>query len=254
MVRMRDVTLAFGEHVVLNGLDLDVAAGEKVVIIGPSGSGKTTILRTIMTLNRPQSGTIEIDGRQLYHEEKGDDLVPASEKHIRSVRSDISMVFQHFNLFPHKTALENVTLAPVKVLGRSKAEAEEEGMRLLTEVGLADKAGARPIQLSGGQKQRVAIARSLAMHPKVMLFDEVTSALDPEVIGEVTNVIRQLVSEHNLTMLMVTHQMGFAKDISDRICFFFGGQIEEQGTPEELFGNPQKERTQQFLSAVKEAT
>jgi len=250
MVRMRDVTLAFGEHVVLNGLDLDVAAGEKVVIIGPSGSGKTTILRTIMTLNRPQSGTIEIDGRQLYHEEKGDDLVPASEKHIRSVRSDISMVFQHFNLFPHKTALENVTLAPVKVLGRSKAEAEEEGMRLLTEVGLADKAGARPIQLSGGQKQRVAIARSLAMHPKVMLFDEVTSALDPELVGDVLNVLRKLAERGDMTMMLVTHEMGFASEMADRVVMFDQGRILEEGPPSQIFKQPREERTQRFLRAV----
>ena len=250
MVRMRDVTLAFGEHVVLNGLDLDVAAGEKVVIIGPSGSGKTTILRTIMTLNRPQSGTIEIDGRQLYHEEKGNDLVPASEKHIRSVRSDISMVFQHFNLFPHKTALENVTLAPVKVLGRSKAEAAEEGMRLLTEVGLADKAGARPIQLSGGQKQRVAIARSLAMHPKVMLFDEVTSALDPELVGDVLNVLRKLAERGDMTMMLVTHEMGFASEMADRVVMFDQGRILEEGPPSQIFKQPKEERTQRFLRAV----
>lgn len=250
MVRMRDVNLAFGENVVLNGLDLDVAAGEKVVIIGPSGSGKTTILRTIMTLNRPQSGTIEIDGRQLYHEEKGGDLVPASEKHIRSVRSDISMVFQHFNLFPHKTALENVTLAPVKVLGKNKAEAEEEGMRLLTEVGLADKAGHRPSQLSGGQKQRVAIARSLAMHPKVMLFDEVTSALDPELVGDVLNVLRKLAERGDMTMMLVTHEMGFASEMADRVVMFDQGRILEEGPPSQIFKQPREERTKRFLRAV----
>lgn len=250
MVRMGDVTLAFGENVVLNGLDLDVADGEKVVIIGPSGSGKTTILRSIMTLNRPQSGTIEIDGRHLYHEEKNGELVPASEKHIRSVRSDISMVFQHFNLFPHKTALENVTLAPVKVLGRSKAEAEEEGMRLLSEVGLTDKAGHRPIQLSGGQKQRVAIARSLAMHPKVMLFDEVTSALDPELVGEVLNVLRKLAERGDMTMMLVTHEMGFASEMADRVVMFDQGKILEEGPPSQIFKQPREERTQRFLRAV----
>jgi polar amino acid transport system ATP-binding protein len=250
MVRMRDVNLAFGENVVLNGLDLDVAEGEKVVIIGPSGSGKTTILRTIMTLNRPQSGTIEIDGRQLYHEEKGGDLVPASEKHIRSVRSDISMVFQHFNLFPHKTALENVILAPIKVLGRNKTEAEEEGMRLLTEVGLADKAGHRPSQLSGGQKQRVAIARSLAMHPKVMLFDEVTSALDPELVGDVLNVLRKLAERGDMTMMLVTHEMGFASEMADRVVMFDQGRILEEGPPAQIFKQPKEERTQRFLRAV----
>jgi polar amino acid transport system ATP-binding protein len=250
MVRMRDVNLAFGENVVLNGLDLDVGAGEKVVIIGRQGSGKTTILRTIMTLNRPQSGTIEIDGRQLYHEEKGGDLVPASEKHIRSVRSDISMVFQHFNLFPHKTALENVILAPIKVLGRNKTEAEEEGMRLLTEVGLADKAGHRPSQLSGGQKQRVAIARSLAMHPKVMLFDEVTSALDPELVGDVLNVLRKLAERGDMTMMLVTHEMGFASEMADRVVMFDQGRILEEGPPSQIFKQPREERTKRFLRAV----
>lgn len=250
MVRMRDVTLAFGDHVVLRQLNLDVSEGEKVVIIGPSGSGKTTILRTIMTLNRPQSGTIEIDGRHLYHEERQGELAPASEKHIRSVRADISMVFQHFNLFPHKTALENVTLAPIKVLGKSRAEAEEDGMRLLSEVGLADKSNARPIQLSGGQKQRVAIARSLAMNPKVMLFDEVTSALDPELVGDVLNVLRKLAERGDMTMMLVTHEMGFASEMADRVLMFDDGRILEQGPPSQIFKNPHEERTQRFLRAV----
>jgi polar amino acid transport system ATP-binding protein len=163
------------------------------------------------------------------------------------------MCFQHFNLFPHMTAIQNCMEGPVQVLGLSKAEARDRGEELLELVGMADKKDQHPSRLSGGQQQRVAIARALAMRPKVMLFDEVTSALDPEVIGEVTNVIRKLVSEHNLTMLMVTHQMGFARDISDRVCFFYGGKIEEQGPPAELFGSPKRERTQQFLSAVKEA-
>lgn len=169
------------------------------------------------------------------------------------MRSQIGMCFQHFNLFPHMTALENCMEGPVQVLGMSKQEARKRSEDLLDLVGMIEKKDQHPSRLSGGQQQRVAIARALAMRPKVMLFDEVTSALDPEVIGEVTNVIRDLVDKHNLTMLMVTHQMGFAKDISDRICFFFDGSIEEQGAPDALFGNPQRERTQQFLSAVKEA-
>lgn len=252
MVRMKDVTLAFGENVVLRELDLDVAPGEKVVIIGPSGSGKTTILRAIMTLERPQSGTIEIDGRHLYHQEKKGQLVPAPEKHIRDVRSNISMVFQHFNLFPHKTALENITLAPIKVLGKSKEEAEEEGMRLLDEVGLGDKAGQRPVQLSGGQKQRVAIARALAVHPKVMLFDEVTSALDPELVGEVLNVLRELAERGDMTMMLVTHEMGFASEMADRVLMFDDGQVLEDGPPSQVLRNPQEKRTQRFLRAVLE--
>lgn len=252
MVRMKDVTLAFDENVVLRELDLDVAPGEKVVIIGPSGSGKTTILRAIMTLERPQSGTIEIDGRHLYHQEKKGALVPAPEKHIRDVRSSISMVFQHFNLFPHKSALENITLAPMKVLGKSKEEAEEEGMRLLDEVGLGDKAGQRPVQLSGGQKQRVAIARALAVHPKVMLFDEVTSALDPELVGEVLNVLRELAERGDMTMMLVTHEMGFASEMADRVLMFDDGQVLEDGPPSEILRNPREERTQRFLRAVLE--
>ncbi|TWH01227.1 polar amino acid transport system ATP-binding protein [Mesorhizobium sp. J18] len=254
MVSFRKVTKRYGDLVVLDSLDLDVAEGEMVTIIGPSGSGKTTVLRMLMTLETINDGVIYVDGKPLTHMPQGDRLVPASNRHLRQMRSNIGMCFQHFNLFPHMTALENCMEGPVHVLGLSKKEARERSEELLEMVGMADKRNQHPSRLSGGQQQRVAIARALAMRPKVMLFDEVTSALDPEVIGEVTNVIRRLVTEHNLTMLMVTHQMGFAKDISDRVCFFYGGRIEEQGTPDELFGNPQKERTQQFLSAVKEAT
>jgi polar amino acid transport system ATP-binding protein len=254
MVSFKKVTKRYGELVVLDSLDLDVAEGEMVTIIGPSGSGKTTVLRMLMTLETINDGVIYVDGKPLTHMPSGGRLVPANARHLRQMRSSIGMCFQHFNLFPHMTALENCMEGPVHVLGLSKKEARERSEDLLEMVGMADKRDQHPSRLSGGQQQRVAIARALAMRPKVMLFDEVTSALDPEVIGEVTTVIRKLVAEHNLTMLMVTHQMGFAKDISDRICFFFGGRIEEQGTPEELFGNPKRERTQQFLSAVKEAT
>lgn len=220
MVKFRKVRKAYGELVVLDDLDLDVAAGEMVSIIGPSGSGKTTVLRMLMTLERINSGCIYVNGKPLTHMPANGALVPANERHLRKRRIDIGMCFQHFNLFPHMTALENCMEGPVQVLGLSKAEARDRTEELLEMVGMISKMDQHPSRLSGGQQQRVAIARALAMRPKVMLLDEVTSALDPEVIGEVTNVIRQLVSEHNLTMLMVTHQMGFARDISDRVCFF----------------------------------
>ncbi|WP_319005556.1 ectoine/hydroxyectoine ABC transporter ATP-binding protein EhuA [Pararhizobium sp. YC-54] len=253
MVRFMNVRKTYGDFVVLDDLNLDVAAGEMVTVIGPSGSGKTTVLRMLMTLETINGGVIYVDGKPLTHMPKNGVLVPADAKYLRKARSSIGMCFQHFNLFPHMTALENCMEGPVQVLGLSKKEARERAEELLSMVGMIEKKDQHPARLSGGQQQRVAIARALAMRPKVMLFDEVTSALDPEVIGEVTNVIKDLVTKHNLTMLMVTHQMGFARDISDRICFFFGGKIEEQNTPEELFTNPQKERTQQFLSAVKAA-
>ena len=253
MVRFMNVTKSYGKLVVLDQLNLDIAAGEMVSVIGPSGSGKTTVLRMLMTLETINGGVIYIDGQPLTHMAKGGVLVPADERHLRKMRAAIGMCFQHFNLFPHMTALQNCMEGPVQVLGLSPDEARARSEELLSLVGMIEKKDQHPSRLSGGQQQRVAIARALAMRPKVMLFDEVTSALDPEVIGEVTNVIRKLVAEHNLTMLMVTHQMGFARDISDRVCFFFGGKIEEQGSPADLFGNPQRDRTIQFLSAVKEA-
>jgi polar amino acid transport system ATP-binding protein len=249
-VRMRGVTKAFGDHVVLRELDLDVAPGERVVIIGPSGSGKTTILRVIMTLERPNGGTIEVNGDYLYHEVRDDKLKPAREKHIRHVRSEVGMVFQHFNLFPHMSALENITLAPIKTQGKSRDEAEELGLDLLDKVGLREKANHTPGQLSGGQKQRVAIARSLATGPAVMLFDEVTSALDPELVGEVLNVLRDIAEEGSTTMMLVTHEMGFAREVADRVLMFDSGQIIEEGPPADLLGNPQHERTKAFLGAV----
>ncbi|HSM43384.1 MAG TPA: ectoine/hydroxyectoine ABC transporter ATP-binding protein EhuA [Acidimicrobiia bacterium] len=249
-VEMRQVTKAFGELVVLNQLDLDVDPGEVVVIIGPSGSGKTTILRVVMTLERIDEGSIKIGERQLYHEEKNGELVRASEKHIRSVRSDISMVFQHFNLFPHMSARENVMLAPIKVKGLSEDEADEKAKLLLDRVGLGDKLDHRPSELSGGQKQRVAIARSLAMEPRVMLFDEVTSALDPELVGEVLNVLRELAASGDMTMLMVTHEMGFASEMADRVLMFDKGRVLEQGPPDKIFKDPDHERTKSFLRAV----
>lgn len=253
MVRFMNVRKSYGKLNVIEQLNFDVAEGEMVSIIGPSGSGKTTVLRTLMTIETINDGVIYVEGKPLTHMAKAGVLVPADERYLRRMRTSIGMCFQSFNLFPHMTALQNCMEGPVQVLGLSKKEARERSEELLQMVGMIDKRDQHPSRLSGGQQQRVAIARALAMRPKVMLFDEVTSALDPEVIGEVTNVIRKLVTEHNLTMLMVTHQMGFARDISDRVCFFYGGKIEEQGTPHELFGNPQRERTKQFLSAVKEA-
>ncbi|PKP84061.1 MAG: ectoine/hydroxyectoine ABC transporter ATP-binding protein EhuA [Alphaproteobacteria bacterium HGW-Alphaproteobacteria-2] len=253
MVRFMNVTKSYGTLTVLDDLDLDVAEGEMVTVIGPSGSGKTTVLRMLMTLETINGGVIYVDGKPLTHMERDGRLVPANERYLREMRASIGMCFQHFNLFPHMTALQNCMEGPVQVLRLPKAEARDRAEELLSMVGMIEKKDQHPSRLSGGQQQRVAIARALAMRPKVMLFDEVTSALDPEVIGEVTTVIRKLVAEHNLTMLMVTHQMGFARDISDRVCFFYSGKIEEQGPPDQLFGNPQRERTRQFLSAVKDA-
>ncbi|MFQ5764314.1 MAG: ectoine/hydroxyectoine ABC transporter ATP-binding protein EhuA [Rhodospirillales bacterium] len=253
MVRFEDVTKRYGPLTVLDKLNLDVAANEKVAIIGPSGSGKTTVLRMLMTLEKIDDGVIWVDGEPLTHMRAGDRLVPADAKHLRRMRSKIGMVFQHFNLFPHMTAVRNCMEAPMTVLGLAKDEAYERSEALLNMVGLGDKLDQHPGQLSGGQKQRVAIARALAMRPKVMLFDEVTSALDPELVGEVLNVIRKLAHAHDLTMLIVTHQMDFAGDFADRVCFFSDGRIAEQGPPAQIFTDPQNDRTRQFLSAVLEA-
>lgn len=250
MVRFDRVTKRYGDLTVLDSLDLDIRANEIVAIIGPSGSGKTTVLRMLMTLELIDKGVIYVDGMPMTHMEKDGRLVRASKAHLRKMRTEIGMVFQLFNLFPHMTALENCMEAPVQVLGLSKEEAMERAANLLQMVGLEDKMDQFPARLSGGQQQRVAIARALAMRPRIMLFDEVTSALDPELVGEVTNVIRGLADKHDLTMIMVTHQMGFAREISDRICFFSEGKIAEEGTPDQLFDNPRNERTAEFLSAV----
>lgn len=250
MVCFDRVTKRYGDLTVLDSLNLDVKANEMIAIIGPSGSGKTTVLRMLMTLELIDEGVIYVDGKSLTHMEKDGQLVWASKSHIRKMRTQLGMVFQQFNLFPHMTAIENCMEAPVQVLGLKKDEARERAMGLLQMVGMEDKADQYPARLSGGQQQRVAIARALCMRPKIMLFDEVTSALDPEVIGEVTNVIKKLNDEHDLTMLMVTHQMGFAREISDRVCFFYEGKIAEQAPPNQFFDNPQNERTAEFLSAV----
>jgi polar amino acid transport system ATP-binding protein len=235
---------------VLRELNFEVGPKEKITIVGPSGSGKTTILRVLMTLEEPNEGVIYVDGEPLWHEDKNGKLVKAGERHLRKVRGKIGMVFQHFNLFPHMSALRNVTEAPVHVLKMPRGDAEERAKMLLDQVGLADKIDHYPSQLSGGQKQRVAIARALAMRPKVMLFDEVTSALDPELVGEVLNVIRELAEEGDMAMLLVTHEMGFAREVSDRVVFFDKGQVVEQGPPADIFDNPQSERTKAFFSAV----
>ena len=250
IIRIDTITKSYGPLTVLDGLSMEVMPGEKLALIGPSGSGKTTILRILMTLETINAGHIEVDGEQLYHMPGNGGLVPADDRHLHKMREKIGMVFQHFNLFPHKCVLENVTLAPMLTKGVAKAAAEKRAMELLDMVGLADKARNMPAQLSGGQKQRVAIARALALSPKIMLFDEVTSALDPELVEEVLNVMRKLAAETDMTMLLVTHEMGFAHDFADRVLFFDRGKIVEAGKPDEIFKNPKQERTQAFLRKI----
>ncbi|MYI67337.1 MAG: ectoine/hydroxyectoine ABC transporter ATP-binding protein EhuA [Boseongicola sp. SB0673_bin_14] len=254
MIRFDKVLKAYGALEVLKDLDFSVDKGEVVSIIGPSGSGKTTVLRVLMTLEAIQGGTIYVDGEPLNRMDVNGQLVEASRAHVRRIRAKLGMVFQSFNLFPHMTALQNCIDSPIYTQGLSKAEAVEEATRLLDMVGLADKASHYPSQLSGGQQQRVAIARTLAMHPEVLLFDEPTSALDPEMVGEVLSVIRELANSGRYTILLVTHQMGFAREVSDRVCFFDAGKMVEEGVPGDLFGNPQNERLRQFLSKVLEAS
>ncbi|MDQ0930545.1 ectoine/hydroxyectoine ABC transporter ATP-binding protein EhuA [Streptomyces turgidiscabies] len=241
LVRLDQVTKRFGEQTVLDRLSLSVEAGRHVTLIGPSGSGKTTILRMLMTLTKPDEGTITVDGEALF---------PAPEKQVREVRKKIGMVFQHFNLFPNMSVLRNITEAPVTVLGLPKDEAEARGRELLELVGLADKCDERPSRLSGGQQQRVAIARALAMRPQVLLLDEVTSALDPELVAGVLDVLRDIARSTDITMLCVTHEMGFARDISDQVLMFDSGHVIESGPPEQIFGDPEQDRTREFLSAM----
>ncbi|HUZ18709.1 MAG TPA: ectoine/hydroxyectoine ABC transporter ATP-binding protein EhuA [Spirochaetia bacterium] len=243
-----DVHKSFTDLKVFNGINFSITRGEKVAIIGPSGSGKSTLLRVLMTLEQVDSGTVKIDGERLWRPLDGHS-VRLEGKRLREVRKKVGMVFQHFHLFPHMTALRNVTEAPVQVLKIPKAEARERGMELLHMVGLDDKVDSYPAELSGGQKQRVAIARALAMQPEIMLFDEVTSALDPELVEEVLNVMRKLAEENDLSMIIVTHQMYFAGEIADRISFFDNGVIVEEGPPSELLYSPQEPRTQAFLKS-----
>ena len=254
ILRFRGVNKRYGHVIVLDDLDLDVKQGERLSIIGPSGSGKTTILRLAMTLERPDSGSIEIAGESLYEVQKGGRTVPAGSKHITRVRRNVGMVFQQFNLFPHMNVESNIIEAPRSSLGLSLDECRKRAKRLLKMVGLEGYADRFPMQLSGGQQQRVAIARALAMEPRIMLFDEITSALDPELVGEVLSVVRQLAHESEMTMLLVTHEMRFAREISDRVLMIEGGKIVEEGEPEQIFSNPREQRTREFLSAVLEAT
>ena len=237
MISVRNLRKSFGSVEVLKGVNLDIAEKEVVVIIGPSGSGKSTLLRCINYLEQPTSGEIIVDGMKL------------GETDINKVRAEVGMVFQRFNLFPHMTVMDNITLAPMKVRGIARGEAENIAMALLAKVGLADRAAAYPEQLSGGQQQRVAIARALAMKPKVMLFDEPTSALDPEMVKEVLEVMKDLARE-GMTMAVVTHEMGFAREVGDRVLFVDQGMILEQGTPDEIFSRPKEARMKEFLSKI----
>ncbi|WP_338074784.1 amino acid ABC transporter ATP-binding protein [Kineococcus vitellinus] len=250
VVRARNVTKAFGHVEVLKGIDLDVAAGEVVCLLGPSGSGKTTFLRCINSLERIDGGRIWVDGELVGLAERGGRLHRLTDKQIAAQRRDIGMVFQRFNLFPHMTALENVVEAPIRVRGLPRAQAHERARALLERVGLADRAGNYPAQLSGGQQQRVAIARALAMQPKLMLFDEPTSALDPELVGEVLSVMREL-ADDGTTMVVVTHEVAFAREVADQVVFMDGGVVVERGTPAEVVANPREERTRAFLARVR---
>lgn len=239
MIEVKNLCKSFGDLQVLKGISETINDREVVCVIGPSGSGKSTFLRCLNLLEEPSGGEVFLDGNKIND----------SDVDIDEIREKLGMVFQGFNLFPHMTVLDNLTLAPIKVKGMEKAAAEEKARKLLETVGLADKAEKYPASLSGGQKQRVAIARALAMDPEIMLFDEPTSALDPEMVGEVLNVMKNL-AENGMTMVIVTHEMGFAREVADRVLFIDEGNILEQGTPAELFGNPQHDRTKNFLSKV----
>nr|WP_322942442.1 amino acid ABC transporter ATP-binding protein [Actinacidiphila yeochonensis] len=249
MVRAEAVHKSFGAAHILKGIDLEVAPREVFCLIGPSGSGKSTFLRCVNHLEQISAGRLRVDGELVGYREHGGRLYELRDREVAAKRRDIGMVFQRFNLFPHMTALENVMEAPVRVRRESKAVARERAGRLLDRVGLADKAGSYPSQLSGGQQQRVAIARALAMEPKLMLFDEPTSALDPELVGEVLDVMRGL-AEEGMTMIVVTHEMGFAREVGDALVFMDDGRVVESGHPREVLGNPRHERTKAFLSKV----
>ncbi len=249
MVRAEQVHKSYGPVQVLRGIDLKVMPGQVFCLVGPSGSGKSTFLRCINHLEKINAGRLYVDGKLVGYKEKGGKLHELRDHEVAEQRLDIGMVFQRFNLFPHKTAVENIIEAPVQVKGVPKAAAREHAMELLARVGLADKAGNYPSQLSGGQQQRVAIARALAMEPKLMLFDEPTSALDPELVGDVLDVMRQL-AEDGMTMIVVTHEMGFAREVGDSLVFMDDGIVVESGHPREVLTNPQHERTQAFLSKV----
>ena len=237
MIEVKNLQKAFGGNMVLKGVTETIEKGEKIAIIGPSGSGKSTFLRCLNRLEEPTGGEIWFEGKD----------ITAKDCDINRIRRKMGMVFQHFNLFPHLTVKQNITLAPVNLKLQTQAEADEKAMRLLERIGLADKADAYPNKLSGGQKQRIAIVRALAMEPEVMLFDEPTSALDPEMVGEVLDLIRELARE-GMTMVIVTHEMGFAREVADKVLFMADGVVEESGTPEEVFGTPQSDKTKSFLN------
>ena len=249
MIKAEDIHVSFKNLEVLKGVSLSVKPQEVVCIIGPSGAGKSTFLRALNHLEHIKNGKIYIEDQLLTHHENGVRKLKINSKKRREILLEVGMVFQRFNLFPHKTALENIMIAPVTVLKKSKQEAREKGIELLNRVGLGDKINVYPSKLSGGQQQRVAIARALAMEPKTILFDEPTSALDPELVGEVLAVMKQLAND-GMTMVVVTHEMGFAREVADRVVFMEDGKICEEGTPEEIFQNPKSERLQQFLKAV----
>ena len=239
MIHVEDLRKAFGDNVVLNGVDIDIYKGEVLVIIGPSGCGKSTFLRCLNMLETPTGGKIFLDGTE----------ITSPKTNINKERQKMMMVFQHFNLFPHKTILDNLTLGPIKLKKQPKAEAEKNAMNILTRIGLADKANSYPSQLSGGQKQRVAIGRALAMDPEVILFDEPTSALDPEMVGEVLEVMKEL-AKSGITMICVTHEMGFAREVASEVVFFDNGIVAEKGTPQDVLSNPKNERLKGFLAKV----
>jgi polar amino acid transport system ATP-binding protein len=250
MISFEKVSKRFGATVVLDEFSFTLKRGDKVAIIGPSGSGKSTLLRIMMALEGIDSGKVSLNGETLWHASGGKNLIAPSRKHLRHMRTHVGMVFQNFNLFPNLTALANVATAPHLVLGLPRKEAEARARRLLEQVGLGDKLSNYPAALSGGQQQRVAIARAMALEPKIMLFDEATSALDPERVGEVLEVMRALAHERDLTIVVVTHQIGVARAIADRICFMENGKILEQGVPAAILDRPQNDRTRAFLRAV----
>ena len=247
IVMYEDVHKSFGDVEVLKGINLQIKPGEKLALIGPSGSGKTTIIRMLMTLEEPTEGNIIVGDNNLWKVKKDGEFKRANEKHLRKVRGEIGMVFQHFNLFPHMTILQNCMTGPVQVKKESKASARKHSIQMLEKVGLGDKLDNYPNQLSGGQKQRVAMARALVMRPRIMLFDEVTSALDPELVGEVLEVIRDIAQDGEMAMVLVTHEMDFAQEIADRIVFLEDGVIAEEGTPTEVLEQSTNERLQSFL-------
>lgn len=249
ILQMKDIVKQFAGCMALDNVNFSMRKGETVAIIGPSGSGKSTLLRCINCLERITSGSITLNGDTFVDTKDGQKAVYLSDKELKNICAETGMIFQHFNLFPHMTCLDNICYAPIKVKKQKREEAEKRGRELLEMVGLAFKEDAYPAQLSGGQKQRVAIARGLAMNPEIMLFDEPTSALDPEITGEVLNVMRRLSEEHT-TMVIVTHEMGFAKEVADRVIFMDAGKIVEEGTAEEIFQNPRSERLKDFLSSV----